>query len=271
MKITVAVDNCVSRRNFIAEHGFSLLIETGKEKILLDTGQGYALKHNLEILGTNLSDISKIILSHGHDDHTGGLYFFGKENIFPEIIAHPDIIYDKFKISGDNKSNIGLKYDLSVFDNVFYSRRPVKITENIIFSGEVPKENRWELEETQYFREINGKLEKDPFTDDISLYVGTRDGLLVLTGCAHSGIINIIKYGMKITDEKKLFGVLGGMHLKNASQRRIEKTIEELSNFKPEFISVSHCTGINAGISLKKYFGDKVVFTGAGDKFEFIR
>ncbi len=271
MKIIIVVDNYVSKRNFVAEHGFSILIETEKEKILLDTGQGYALKHNLKLLGASLSEISKIILSHGHNDHTGGLHFFIEENIFPEIIAHPDVIYPKFKISGDMKNNIGLKYDLSTFDKVIYSTEPVKIAEGIIFSGEVPKENRWELEETKYFREKDSTLKKDPFSDDTSLFVKTNKGLLVLTGCAHSGIINIIKYGIKLTNEQKLLGIIGGMHLKNASRKRIKKTIEELSNFKPEFVSVSHCTGIDAGILLKKYFGNNVIFTSIGDNFEFIR
>ncbi len=270
MKITIVVDNYVSKRGFIAEHGFSLLLETESEKILFDTGQGYALKHNLDLLGIKLSDIDKIILSHGHDDHTGGLHFFIDESIFPMIIAHPDVVYEKFKISKGKKSSIGLKFDLSRFKNVMYENGLMNLSKNIIFSGEVPEENQWELEETVYFRLKNDFLEKDPFTDDISLYIRTSKGLLVITGCAHSGIINIINYGMKVSGEKKLYGILGGMHLKNASQKRIKQTISKLSEFNPSFISVSHCTGFDAGVMLKEAFSNKVVFTSAGDEFEFI-
>ncbi len=269
MKITIIVDNYVSKRDFLAEHGFSVLIETEEEKILFDTGQGYALKHNLELIGTNLSSINKVILSHGHDDHTGGLRFFNEEGIFPEIISHPDIRFPKFKVSETGKRNIGLKIDLSNFNNKTFSKEPLNINKDIIFSGEVPKENRWELEETQYFREEHGALKKDLFADDVSLYVKTKKGLLVLTGCAHSGIINIVNYGMKITGERRLYGILGGMHLKNASKRRIEKTVETLYDLKPEFVTISHCTGFNAGVRIREAFEEKSIFTGVGDVFKF--
>ncbi|MBW1728430.1 MAG: MBL fold metallo-hydrolase, partial [Deltaproteobacteria bacterium] len=191
MKITIIVDNYITKRDFIAEHGFSVLIETGEQKILLDTGQGRALLHNLKIKSIDPKNIGTIVLSHGHDDHTGGIKPFSKKNNQFKIFAHPAIVYPKYKITKELKKNIGLKTNLNKFNTKFYVD-PVEISPRIIYSGEVPKINKWELEETIYYREINSKLEKDPFQDDVSLYIIADKGLVVLTGCAHSGIINII-------------------------------------------------------------------------------
>jgi len=266
MKITVLVDNYITKRNFIAEHGFSLLIETNGGKILFDTGQGYALKNNLDVLKIDPHGIDFIVLSHGHDDHTGGLKFFIEEKVFPRIIAHPDVVLPKYKVESGKKENIGLKYSLGIFHPEFF-KGPRALDEKIVFSGEVPKVNQWELEETKYFREVNEQLEKDPFTDDVSLFVPTNKGLVVLTGCAHSGIINIIQYGLEITHSDHLRGIIGGMHLKNASQKRIEKTVSILKELNPEFITVSHCTGLEAGVVFKSVLKDKVIFTSVGMSF----
>jgi 7,8-dihydropterin-6-yl-methyl-4-(beta-D-ribofuranosyl)aminobenzene 5'-phosphate synthase len=266
MKIRILVDNYVSQRSFLAEHGFSVLIEDEGEKILFDTGQGFVLLHNLNLLGLKLTDIDRIILSHGHDDHTGGLNFFVKAVVYPELVAHPDVVYPKYKFANGVKENIGLKVALDGFKNVF-KREAFEINKHIIFSGEVPKLKKWELEETQYFRDENGKLERDPFTDDTSLYISLKKGLLVVTGCAHSGIINIIDYGFAITHTDRLYGIIGGMHLKDASEERIEKTVELISQLSPEIVTISHCTGTAAGCLFRSKLGRKVVFTDVGREF----
>ena len=266
MKITVLVDNYVTKRDFLAEHGFSLLIEANGKKILFDTGQRYALKNNLDILGIDTYSISSIVLSHGHDDHTGGLKFFIEDNFFPHIIAYPDIIFPKYKVEANKKQNIGLKYPLDNFHPEFF-KEPRSLDGGIIFSGKVPKTNQWELEETKYFREVFGRLEQDPFSDDVSLFVPTNKGLVILTGCAHSGIINITQYGLEITNSSRLRGIIGGMHLKNASQKRIEKTVEVLRELNPEFVTVSHCTGLEAGVIFKNALKEKVIFTSVGMVF----
>jgi 7,8-dihydropterin-6-yl-methyl-4-(beta-D-ribofuranosyl)aminobenzene 5'-phosphate synthase len=266
MRITILVDNYVAKRNFLAEHGFSLLIETKDRKILFDTGQGYVLENNLHILGKDISDISQIVLSHGHDDHTGGLKFFIKKGVFPSILAHPDIVYPKFKIEGDKKSNIGLKNSLDHFQ-LDFSKDVKDFGNGIIFSGEVPKNNKWELEETKYFRSVSGRLEKDPFSDDTSLFVKTPRGLLVLTGCAHSGIINIVQYGLNLTKAERLYGIIGGMHLKSASLARIKRTASILSEMKPDFLTISHCTGFDAGVIFKNIFKERAIFTSVGMVF----
>jgi 7,8-dihydropterin-6-yl-methyl-4-(beta-D-ribofuranosyl)aminobenzene 5'-phosphate synthase len=268
MKVKILVDNYVTGRGLLAEHGFSIFIEDERQKYIFDTGQGMTLLHNMEVFNLKLADIDKVILSHGHDDHTGGLHFFKEANVLPELIAHPDIIYPKFKIQGQVKKNIGLKITLDGF-NLNFSKDPVNINKRIIFSGEVPKWNKWELEETAYYREKEGQLEQDPFSDDSSIYVKLNNGLLVLTGCAHSGIINIIQYGMKITGITKLYGIIGGMHLKNASRGRINKTIKYIKELNPEFVTISHCTGLIAGSIFRKEMGGKIIFTDIGKEFTF--
>ncbi|MCD6106960.1 MAG: MBL fold metallo-hydrolase [Caldisericaceae bacterium] len=268
MKITIIVDNYTTKRNFIAEHGFAALIETGQQKILFDTGQGHALLHNLKIKNIDPKNIETIVLSHGHDDHTGGIKPFSKKNNQFEIFAHPAVLYPKYKITKELKKNIGLKTNLSEFNTKFYAG-PVEISPKVIYSGEVPKINKWELEETIYYREINGKLEKDPFQDDVSLYIIADKGLVVLTGCAHSGIINIINYGMEITGINKLHGIIGGMHLKNASNKRIKKTVQLIAGMNPKFVTISHCTGILPGMEFVKKIGKRAIFTEVSSEFNF--
>ncbi|MEA3313218.1 MAG: MBL fold metallo-hydrolase [Caldisericota bacterium] len=268
MKITIIVDNYTTKRGFIAEHGFSALVETEQQKILYDTGQGHALMHNLKIKSIDPKNIGTIVLSHGHYDHTGGIKPFSKKNNQFEIFAHPAVLYPKYKITKELKENIGLKANLSKFNTKFYANS-VEISRGIIFSGEIPKINKWELTETMYYRKINNKLEKDPFQDDVSLYIIADKGLVVLTGCAHSGIINIINYGMKITGINKLHGVIGGMHLKNTSERRIKRTAKLIASMNPEFVTISHCTGILPGIEFIKKIGKRVIFTEVSSKFNF--
>jgi len=266
MKIKILVDNYVTQRDFLAEHGFSIFIEDEGEKILFDTGQGMALLHNMNLTGLALKDIDEIILSHGHDDHTGGLKFFVESEIYPGLIAHPDVVYPKYKIQGEKKKNIGINVPIDKFKKIL-TKDALQVSKHILFSGEVPKENRWELEETAYFREKGGVLEKDPFVDDISLFVPLKEGLLIITGCAHSGIINIINYGFEVTRTKKLYGIIGGMHLKDASYERIEKTIKLMLELDPEFLTISHCTGPIAGSLFREKLGKKVIFTDAGWEF----
>ncbi len=268
MKITIIVDNYTTKRGFIAEHGFSALIETGQQKILFDTGQSRALLHNLKIKNIDPKNIGTIVLSHGHDDHTGGIKPFSKKNNQFKIFAHPAIVYPKYKITKELKKNIGLKTNLSKFNTKFYVN-PVEISPGIIYSGEVPKINKWELEETIYYRKINGKLERDPFQDDVSLYIITDKGLVVLTGCAHSGIINIIHHGMEITGINKLHGIIGGMHLKSASNKRIKKTVQLIAGMNPEFVTLSHCTGILPGIEFVKKIGERAIFAEVSTEFNF--
>lgn len=268
MKITIIVDNYTTKRDFIAEHGFSALIETEQQKILFDTGQGRALLHNLKTKGIDPKNIGTIILSHGHYDHAGGIKPFSKKNNQFELFVHPAALHPKYQIIKKLKKHIGLKTNLSEFNTKFYVD-PVEISPGIIYSGEIPKTNKWELTETIYYRKINGKLEKDPFQDDVSLYIITDKGLVVLTGCAHSGIINIVQYGMKITGINNLHGIIGGMHLKNASNKRIERTVQLIAGMDPEFVTISHCTGILPGIEFVKKIGKRVIFTEVSSEFNF--
>ncbi len=268
MKITIIVDNYTTKKDFIAEHGFSALVETGEQNILFDTGQGRALLHNLKIKNIDPKNIEIIVLSHGHYDHTGGIKNFSKKNNQFELFVHPAALYPKYQIIKEVKKSIGMKTNLSGFNTKFYVD-PVEISPGIIYSGEIPKTNKWEQEETMYYRKIKNKLENDPFQDDISLYIIADKGLVVLTGCAHSGIINIINHGMKITGINKLHGIIGGMHLKNASNKRIERTVQLIAGMNPEFVSISHCTGILPGMEFVKKMGERVIFTEVSTEFNF--
>ncbi|HHN64705.1 MAG TPA: MBL fold metallo-hydrolase [Nitrospirae bacterium] len=267
--VTIMVDNTVMElipnsetverismpnRNFIAEHGFSALIETGDRKILVDTGAtGIALEHNLRLLGLDFDDIDITFLSHGHSDHTGGIH-----RIKGRIIAHPDAFYKRFIETKD-----GGMVDLSAPETdsrsqvIELHREPVKLARGVITTGEIPRIHEWE--ELKVFRiSRNGKLSKDRVFDDQGVIINTRKGLVVIAGCSHSGIVNTIEHAIKITGINDVYCVIGGFHLIGPGEAKIDRTIEEFRRLNIKKVIPLHCTGFEAikrmSMSLSKEF-----------------
>ena len=258
--------------NLIAEWGFSILIELDAYKILFDTGRSFSAAYNAITLGIDLSRIDKIVFSHGHADHTGGLLDILKiVKDKGEVITHPDIWAAKYvKQPEEAEKYAGVPFPkeaaetLGAFFNL--TREPVWISENIVTSGEIPMITEYEKIDPVVYVKEKGELKPDPLWDDQALFLKSEKGLIIILGCAHRGIINTIRHTQKLTGLEPVYAVIGGTHLISASPERIDSTVTELLSFGIEKLGVSHCTGLPASVILAHTFGEVFFFNNTGTR-----
>lgn len=253
LKITVLSEN-VAGKWCRAEHGLSFLVEADR-KILFDTGSSVLINFNAQILGINLSEIDTIVLSHGHDDHTGGLMHFAGQR----LICHPDTFIERLRKS--NSTPLGIKWsekEIRSKFKVLTSRDPVKLSEQIYFLGEIPRTTDFESRTTA-FKKSDGT--DDFVLDDSGLAVKTNKGLVVISGCAHSGICNMILHAQKVTGTEKIQAVIGGLHLQN-DDKTTRKTIDWLKSMEVDQVIPSHCTGFVAQAAIHQTYSFIQVKTG---------
>jgi len=277
LRITVLCDNIAGAMpQIIGEHGFVAFIEREGENFLFDTGQGIGLTNNASVLEKDMRAIKKVFLSHGHHDHTGGLPSLLKICEGVEIFAHPDVFLKRFSIrevkGKQVKKTIGAKFShqelVKQGARTHLHRDFIQIAEDLFLTGEVPRIMPFETGDPQLFKEEDGHLNPDPVLDDQSLILKTGKGLVILLGCAHSGLINILHHINEQFPKDRIHAILGGTHLGflNADQRW--RTIEALQDFDFDKIGPSHCTGQQAACELYQAFPDKFFFTHVGSVFE---
>ncbi len=274
IKITTLSENTAAFAGVLAEHGLSVLVETDEANVLLDTGLSISVANNVETLGVNLKNVDKIVISHGHHDHTGGLRdVLRKMRKKVEVIGHPDIMASKYaKREGFPAGYIGIPFDrreLESLGAVFVlSPGPVRISENIITAGEVPMNTEYETID-QFLKEMKeGELVPDQLLDDRALFIKTDKGLVVILGCAHRGIINTLHHAQELTGEQRIEMVIGGCHLMNSSEERVWLTIAALKELEVKKIGVSHCTSLPAAAMMAHEFGEDFFFNNAGTRIE---
>ena len=270
LNITTLSENTAGLGNFLGEWGLGILVETDELKILFDTGQSISASHNADILGIDLSQIDKIVLSHGHFDHTGGLRHvlrkIGKEI---EIIAHPDMWQTKYaRREGKAALYIGIPFQRQELESLGarfnLTTESVRITDNIMTTGEVPMVTDYEEIEPYLLVKEGTDFKSDKLLDDQALIINTEPGLVVILGCAHRGIINTLYHAQQLTGVKTINTVLGGCHLMDASEERIWLTIAALKELGVQRLGVSHCTGLPASAIMAQEFGDSFFFNNAG-------
>lgn len=244
MKISILCENSAGRENAkvcLAEWGFSVFIQINGVNILFDTGNTEVYKHNARYLNINLDDGDFIVLSHYHWDHTGGLRFHNFKTK-KKIIIHPQIIE---KLPQDESQRI--KDDFEIIT----SNKPLEFSKNIYYLGEIPRKTSFE----------KGRYKDDPILDDSAIAIKTAKGVVVITGCSHSGICNICEYAKEITGQK-LHAVLGGFHLFEDNKKAIEGTINYFKSEKPEFLYPMHCVDLSAMSELYHNFNCKKYSSG---------
>ncbi len=274
-KITIICENRAGATiGVMGEHGFCALIEKNNEKILMDTGQGLTLKANAKALKIDLSDIKKIILSHGHFDHTGGLADLMPPKGMIDIYTHPDIFAPKYA-RHENKSKkkevfIGNRFTREYLESNLNAKFHFKIkfseiSDGIFFSGVIPRQTDFEQPDKRLLVKEGTSFIQDPLKDDASLLIETSSGPVILTGCAHSGIVNIMNHFSKKTGYKSFYAVIGGTHLGFLnSDNQLRKTMEAFEQYNLNLIAVSHCTGNEAAAACYNRFKDKFAFANAG-------
>jgi len=269
--ISTIAENSASWLGFLAEWGLSILVEADGTSILLDTGTSIVAAHNALVMDIDLRQIDTIVFSHGHEDHTGGLLHLLKIRKTPiEVIAHPDVWAEKYWQASDEDryDYVGIPYPRELAESLGasfrLSKEPVWITEKIVTSGEIPMTTDYETIDTSACVKTDTGFSPDPLRDDLSLFIKSDKGLVVIAGCAHRGIINTLMHAQKLTGCEDVYSVIGGIHLFGASDERIERTIEEFRRLHIQKIGVSHCTGPSAGALLAQEFGDRFFFNLAG-------
>jgi 7,8-dihydropterin-6-yl-methyl-4-(beta-D-ribofuranosyl)aminobenzene 5'-phosphate synthase len=274
VRLATLSENTAGDFDVQGEWGLSVLIEVDGQNILLDSGKSGAICQNAEAMGIDLKKIDKIVLSHGHFDHTGGLEaLLGKIKKDVPIIAHPDIWAPKYYRRKDKPDRyIGIPFQIRTLESLgarfMLNRDPVRVSESMTTTGEIPMETDFEqIDSNMYLWTPDGWVQ-DPLADDQALVLDTKQGLVVILGCAHRGIINTLYHARRITGKKKVHMVLGGCHLFDASDERIWQTISALNEMGVRQMAVSHCTGMHASMILSQTYGDNFTFSHTGTIIE---
>lgn len=265
----------------LAEHGLSLLITVyqgeAKHTILLDTGYTkVGVPHNMERLGINADDIEAIVISHGHMDHTGSLYaILDKLPGRIPLVLHPGaFVHPRYTRAPDGAMRLWpqtlVQDDLEQQNvEIVASKTPTLIAADMIMvTGEVERTTAFEKGMPNALLEKDGEFVQDPIKDDQALVINLAGkGLVVISGCAHAGIVNTVEYAKKLTGEETIHAVLGGFHLTGPFFEKIhEATIEGLKQMEPEVVMPMHCTGWRAIQKFQKEFASNFVLNSVGSK-----
>ena len=276
IRITTISENTAMTGGMLSEWGLSILIETKSLKILFDTGQSVSAAYNSDALGIDLSLTDKIVLSHGHFDHTGGLRdVLKKIGKKIQVLAHPDAWNLKYGLPPEMTTHryIGIPYKREELESLgadfVLNKEPVWLADNIVLTGETPMTTEYEQIDQGLFVKQGDRFIPDPLLDDRSIILKTGNGLLVIAGCAHRGIINTLRYARELTGEERIHAVIGGIHLFRASIEQRERTIEAFKEMKVEKIGVSHCTGLAASFRIAHEFKENFFFNNTGNKLNF--
>jgi 7,8-dihydropterin-6-yl-methyl-4-(beta-D-ribofuranosyl)aminobenzene 5'-phosphate synthase len=276
--ITTLVENTSGMPSITGEWGQSLLVEADGQKILFDTGPTAMISGNASALGVDLGSVDRIVLSHGHYDHTGGLQEVltkileaGRHPDGIEIIAHPDIFTPKhFYIKDFVEKYIGIPFpreELEALGARFnLSEASVKLSENMLTTGEVEIIVDFEKIDKDLHVKEDGAHVHDKLDDDLGIIIKTEQGLVALLGCAHRGVVNTLLHAQKITGIKEIYAVIGGTHLISADAEQMQSTIQALKGFNIQKLGASHCTGLKSAAILAHEFGDRFFFNSAGTK-----
>lgn len=254
MKLTVLVDNnTYIDQYYYGEPAVSYYIEDGDERILFDTGYSDIIIKNGNKLPIDLSKITKIIFSHGHNDHTGGFWHISNQYDLAdvELIAHPDAL----KIKKENNELIGLDLTeeaVKKICRVSCSKEPMRVSDNIIFLGEIPNLNSFERRTAIGKQHKDGCQCDDFVLDDTALVYKGKDGLFIITGCSHSGICNIIEYAKKVCNNHKVSGIIGGFHLFDVDTR-LNHTIEYFVQNDIRELYPCHCVSFQVKVEINSH------------------
>jgi 7,8-dihydropterin-6-yl-methyl-4-(beta-D-ribofuranosyl)aminobenzene 5'-phosphate synthase len=273
-RITILVDDRSIDTALVAEHGFSLWIEGDGVRILFDAGQSDACIHNAKAWGIDPARATHLILSHGHYDHTGAVGHLLEHNPAMRVVCHAGVFAPRYSRQADGVMKpVGLSSESlatlhAKFDSIHWLCSPQSVSPAIGVTGPVPRHSPYEDAGGDFFLDPRA-ARPDEIIDDASLWLHTPEGMIIVTGCCHAGLINTVGYIQEITGVNRIRAIIGGFHLLHASPERIEKTIAMLSVLACERIIPCHCTGDYAIGAMRAKVGACVIPGAAGMSFCF--
>ncbi len=288
MKLSVLVDNnTLIDRYYLGEPGVSYFIETEQSRVLFDVGYSDAFLRNAHTLGIDLLRSDTLVLSHGHIDHTGGLDVLLKEYMearferscdkVPRLVAHPDAFLPKFLEPGSTDSpgiSIGSSLGQELLSRSFQlhsSREPLWLDDRLVFLGEIDRIMDFEQPGPIGYRAARGEagstdnvypLQPDDLLDDTALAYLADEGLVIITGCSHAGICNIVESARRITGIERVVDIIGGFHLQNPPAAQLYGTVEYLGSLNLSSLRACHCTDLHSKIALSTVAPLKEVGSG---------
>ena len=249
--------------NFLAEHGFSVLVTKGGRNVLFDAGvTDLVVPHNLSLLGLDIArDIDAAVLSHGHADHTGSV-----ARLTCNMYALPGVFGPRYLLrNGTPHFELTSPNLLFARERIILQEGPLEVVPGIWATGPIVRHNTWEG--PRNFSRIAGdELVEDLVDDDQGLAVVSDQGLVVVSGCAHAGIVNTVLQAREVTGVAQVHAVVGGFHLIDADTEKLERTIEALRTLDVAIVAPTHCTGFAASAALARAFGDRFVYMTGGHR-----
>jgi 7,8-dihydropterin-6-yl-methyl-4-(beta-D-ribofuranosyl)aminobenzene 5'-phosphate synthase len=273
MRLTVLVENQASF-NFGGEWGLSIFIEAEGQRILFDFGVSDLFLTNAAQLKINLLKLDYMVLSHGHGDHSWGLDQLLKSYLLqglsleerPTLIAHPLALKPKFPSNGIEYGNMLHESVLERNLKTKFTKEPVWLSDHLVYLGEIERK----IEKKQAMGEtiISGALTADYLWDDTALAYKLPQGLVIITGCSHSGICNIVRQAQTICKEERIIDIVGGYHLLNPTLDRIKETIAFLQKINPGQLHPCHCTDLQSKMALRQVAPVKEIYCGLELNYE---
>ncbi len=262
MKLTLLVENtCLYNTYYYAEHGFSAYIEDEGKKILYDTGYSDVFIGNAEKMGIDLTAIDYLIISHGHLDHARGarhlVEYYRQKGVTRKpvlLMVSPEAFFKKydFEIQKDQGMDVDQK-TLEEFFDIRFETKPLHLTKNLIYLGVVERKNSFECQTPQKAKKLkDGQWIDDFIMEDTQLCYKHGDEVVVITGCSHNGICNIIEYAKKVAGADKVNTVIGGLHLQEPSKELLAATLGYIGKANIKTFYPCHDTDFRSKMALSK-------------------
>ena len=261
MKLTVLLDNnTLIDRYFLGEPGFSCYIQCDGKKILFDCGYSDAFLINARKMGIDLLDLDMVVLSHGHLDHTWGLAallrLYTEAEIEhlpwrkPKLIAHSHVFSSRKMAEVPEIGSIFTRETLARFFDLELQNQPFNLTPRLAFLGQIERKNSFEAAHPLGTVLIDGVEQDDYILDDTALACMVRDGLVIITGCSHAGICNIVEQARSVCGEKHIVDIIGGFHLLDPPAEQLAGTLAYMETLSPDVLHACHCTDLKSKIAL---------------------